>query len=103
MKTLLALLITMSFAFNSQAFAQSESELTAKMSSMLDEADKMGGSDFRFKQLITINVLETLAKSNIDDPELIERVINNVETLKSTFSNAQMRMVEASRRELNKR
>jgi hypothetical protein len=103
MKTLLAILISISFAFNAQASFNSDSELTAKMSSMLDEADKMKSSDLGFKKLVTINVLESLASSNIEDPELIKRVTDNVENLEQAFSNGQRAMVRRSLLKLSRR
>jgi len=103
MKTLLAVLITMSFAFSAHASLRSDSDHTEKMVSMLNEADSMSNSNLGFRKIVVMNVLESLANSNIDDPELIKRVTDNVETLDHAFSNGQRAMVRRSLLKLSKR
>jgi len=103
MKTLLALLITMSFAFNAQAYSKDDTVRIERISFMLDEASKMNNADLGFKIIVTINALESIANTNIRDPELIKRITDNVETLDQSFSNSQRASVKRNLYRLSNR
>ena len=61
MKTLLAVLLTMTFALSTQSFAQSQDDLKAKISDLLDDAESLPGAELAFKKIITVNALSSLA------------------------------------------
>jgi|GEM_PF-3545699 len=104
MKTLLAILITFSFTFATQAFAQSDAELSAKIYSYMDDADQLEKiSELGFKKLIVINALESLANSNIDDPRLIKIVTDKVITLEQALTVSQRGLVKVSLDKLKNR
>lgn len=104
MKTLLTLLITFSFTFGTQAFAQSDQELLAKISSFMDDVDQLDKvSDLGFKKIIVVNALESLANSNIDDPKLIKRVTDHVITLEQALTISQRGLVKRSLAKLQNR
>jgi len=104
MKTLLAFMITFSFAFGTQAFAQSDAELATKIYSFMDDADQLEKvSELGFKKLIVINALESLANSSIDDPKLIKIVTDKVITLEQALTVSQRGLVKSSLDKLKNR
>lgn len=104
MKTLLALLITFSFALGTQAYAQSDEALSEKIYSYMEDADQLDKvSELGFKKLIVINALESLANSNIDDPKLIKIVTDKVITLEQALTLSQQRLVKNSLEKLQNR
>jgi len=95
MKTLIALIMVLSFSFGAYAQLDDES-LKARSVVMLNDLDSNSNVDLKIKKLIVLNVLESVSNSSISDKELIERIEFKVAELKDSYSKTEEKEVNAS-------